>query len=42
MLSAKDNQNYQNFVTKDLKRQCIRMSAKQDVRVKFSIKLCGS
>ena len=34
-LSAKDNQNYQNFLTKNLKDQIIGVNIKQKVRIKL-------
>ena len=47
-LSAKDSQNYQNFLAKDLKNQFIGMNLKPKMRIKirqmntdiFQIKLC--
>ena len=38
-LSARDNQNYQNFLAKDLKDQLIGMNIKQKVRIKLQINL---
>ena len=38
-LSARDNQNYQNFLAKDLKDQLIGMNIKQKVRIKLQIHL---
>ena len=35
VLSAKGNQNYQNFLTKDLKDQIIGVNIKQKVRIKL-------
>ena len=37
-LSATDNQNYQNFLTKNSKDQFIRMNIKQKVRIKIKKK----
>ena len=34
-LSAKDNQNYQNFLTKNLKDRIIGVNIKQKVRIKL-------
>ena len=34
-LIAKDNQNYQNFLVKDSKDQCIQMNMKQKVRIEI-------
>ena len=34
-LIAKDNQNYQNFLAKDSKDQCIQMNMKQKVRIEI-------
>ena len=34
-LAAKDNQNIQNLLTKDLKDQCVGMNIKQKVRIKI-------
>ena len=34
-LSAKDNQNYQNFLAKNLKNQCIGINIKQKVGTKI-------
>ena len=35
VLSAKGNQNYQNFLTKDLKDQIMGVNIKQKVRIKL-------
>ena len=35
VLSAKGNQNYQNFLTKDLKDQILGVNIKQKVRIKL-------
>ena len=35
VLSAKGNQNYQNFLTKDLKDQIIGVNIKEKVRIKL-------
>ena len=34
-LISKDNQNYQNFLAKDSKDQCIQMNMKQKVRIEI-------
>ena len=49
-LSVRDNQNYQNFLVKDLKDKFIIMNTKQKMRIKiqhinkifFRIKFCWS